>query len=288
MPQKMKHRYHVKKPRQETLFFAPDPTKPITIIIHGTRLPPLLLATVPLLRYHVFTPPGLHKAADVSSFYLKARCAQSLSCSDPKQFPYDNIYLFGWSGKLSFTTRHQASAQLYELLKALRQNPTYKNTPLTIITVSHGGNVALGMGSFIPKDQVQKPLVDRLILLCCPIQEATQDYAHKNAFKKIYHLFGSKDLIQILDPQGLYSASEMGCSPSKFFSQRVFAAPGDHIVEVEIKCGKRSVGHTSFTFPRFFKKIPYLLERIEEPSALRRNKDGYYLLNSVLPREKKA
>lgn len=277
----------IKKPSfKKASTFTPDPTKPITILIHGTRLPPLLLATVPLLHYNVYTPQGLHKAADVSSLYLKARCAQALSISDPVNFPYENMYLFGWGGKLSFTTRKQAAIELYALISQLRQNPLYAKTPLTIITVSHGGNVALGMGSLVPEIPLQKPLVDRLILLCCPIQEATQYHAHKNAFNEVYHLFGSKDLIQTLDPQGWYNAQEMGCTPLTFFSQRVFTCPGDHIKQAEITCGKRSFGHASFSFPRFFRKIPHLLNTLKEPTSLKRSSTGNYILNTVIPKEK--
>jgi hypothetical protein len=260
----------------------PTPDKPITILIHGTRMPPPLMMTVPGLARQITTPSGLHRASKVDFTYLFSRLAHTYDAVDHEQYPLENSYLFGWSGALSFTSRKKAAERLYGYLRQIRNDVRYKNTPITIITVSHGGNVGLNLGAVAQEKGDTTLAIDRLVLLCSPIQDATEKYANSPIFKKVYHLYSSGEMIQVADPQGMYDKKDMACSPEKFFSHRFIKDAAPHVVQAEIQYKKRTLCHVDFGMPHFSKRFPAVLAYLEDEELckqLSKNSEGAWLLD---------
>lgn len=183
------------------------PTVPprITIWIHGTRgsafLPIHASKRLTQVEQEVaLCPRGLNRAADLPASYHQRRIAHILSSIDPEQFPFETFYCFGWSGDLDPMARMSAAQHLSHRLEPVIQDYQlqYGCMPqITLITHSHGGNVALNL----VKVSADNLTIDRLILLACPVQEETESYIFHSMFKKIYSLHSHTDMIQILDMQ---------------------------------------------------------------------------------------
>ena len=263
-PRKSAEQVHnIKNEKYVFIDSMPDPKKPITILIHGTRLPALLLFALPPLAACVVTPPGFHHANAVGIQYAFSHMAETFDQEDHDQFPLENFYLFGWSGELSFKARRKAGGQVYRFLRKIRDLPEYKNTPITVITISHGGNVALSVPVEAAKEHYEGVLADRLVLLCCPVQEATEKCASSSVFKKVFNIFSPGDMVQVMDPQGLYPAYETDRA-KEVFSHRTFSAPA--ITQVEVCHRGRALSHVDFAMSNFQKCLPRLLKTVEQKS----------------------
>ncbi len=189
----------------------------IIIWIHGTRsheiFPPTYISPhkkneFPSFRY---SPYGLHPMLTLDPDLHVYSIVESLHLSDPLLYPREHIYLFGWSGAFSREGRTAAGATLYEQLSSLvsaYKNYYAKEPLLTIITHSHGGNVALEAAATAQKNCLHKEcsplIVDKLVLLACPVQEHTHTHTESLFFKKIYSIHSHKDYFQILDMQGFH------------------------------------------------------------------------------------
>lgn len=246
----------------------------ITVIIHGT-MPPNFVLLIPAARRFLYNPSGLTQAKLLPQKYHFAKLAHKLSVIDPKNFPEDNVYLFGWSGHLSPQIRKDSAQLLYSQLKNLAQQYTLNNQDVTfrLITHSHGGNVALNLANFFDNDLV----VAELILLACPIQTATAQLANSQLFKQVFNIHSHIDLIQVADPQGFYeckkvfqqdgskAALEFWSQKLKFdvFSYRHFA-PTHNVHNIKVVVGKRSLLHIEFIFQRFFGLLPLLLQKTHD------------------------
>ena len=190
---------------------APAPKLPtITVWIHGTKPQEFLTNRLSKLAQNLETTlfgyeQGLHNVASLTSNQNNYLLAKELSDNYPQQFPWEHFYVFGWSGKLNHTERQLAAKDLYHALKelVLRYQKEYCITPqITLITHSHGGNVALNMAAIIDKDC--SVVINRLILLACPVQNYTMNLVKSPLFKRIYSIHSHTDMFQILDPQGLH------------------------------------------------------------------------------------
>ena len=249
---------------QESVFnkdLLPTSSKPITILIHGTCLP--LMASLPGLSQQMRTPSGLCRVSSLNDWYHYARLARLLNSGSRRRFPLDNAYVFGWSGALSFKERKKAAESLYHAIRAIRNDPLSAKTPITLITVSHGGNVALNLAALTQEHNDTSLKINRLILLCCPVQDATQEYVNAPLFERVFHLYSSQDLIQIIDPQGFYAEDDTGHSASSFFSERIFKNAHSHVIQAEIRRRRRSLAHVDFAFPYFIKRLPIILKKLE-------------------------
>ena len=189
----------------------PPPHKPIpvTVWVHGTRpssfLPQLKRDVKQSLDAVTHAPVGLHNAQSLETSLKHYKITKALADADATQFPFEHFYVFGWSGDLDQTARQGAAFDLYTELIGLVQ--TYKNyygqaPNLTLISHSHGGNVALEMTRFYKEDE--SLLINRFIAMACPVQKATARYTSHAMFKKIYALHSHLDMVQILDPQRLH------------------------------------------------------------------------------------
>jgi hypothetical protein len=240
----------------------------MTVWIHGTTFSPFL-------RYFHAGPRGLRHISTYSPRLLfptaPHRNAQILASLDPKRFSYAHFYTYGWLGKLSFTARRQAAQDLQACL--LKELDMYQakhgiRPKLRLITHSHGGNVALNLAHV--KEAGSNLVVDELILLACPVQQATQCCVKDPMFKKVYSLYSNDDLFQIADPQGVYSYESQGRVKLKgqtraqkpFFSTRTFPHHAN-VVQACLMFNKRPLSHADFIFKKFIKSLPLILDELD-------------------------
>ncbi len=182
----------------------------ITVWIHGTKSQEFLINRLSKIAQNLETKlfgyeQGLHNVASLTSNQNNYLLAKELSDNYPQQFPWEHFYVFGWSGKLNHASRQLAAKNLYHALKelVLRYQKEYCITPqITLITHSHGGNVALNMAAIVDKDC--SLVINKLILLACPVQNYTMDLVKSPFFKRIYSIHSHTDMLQVLDPQGLH------------------------------------------------------------------------------------
>ena len=182
----------------------------ITVWIHGTKSHEFLINQLSKLSQNLEVKlfgykQGLNKVASLTSNQNNYLLAKELSDNYPEQFPWEHFYVFGWPGKLNHAGRQLAAKDLYHALKelVLCYKKEYCIIPqITLITHSHGGNVALNMATIEDKDC---PLIiNKLILLACPVQNYTMDLVKSPLFKRIYSIHSHTDMLQILDPQWLH------------------------------------------------------------------------------------
>ena len=241
------------RPREALTALAPQHPS-VTVWIHGTRF-----------FYHRFYQQGipyhegLLKTEGATLPYKLKTIGTTLCKTDPTRFNPSHFYIFGWSGKLCFIEREKAAANLYrelsDLVKSYEQTHNY--TPyIRIIAHSHGGNVALNLAL-----QPQEPslIIDELILLACPVQEKTKYLVENPMFKKIYALSSALDIIQIIDPQGMYKHRG---KPNTFFSKRNFPHR-EGLAQMKVKVDRRAITHFEFTQRPFLRLLPNILTGID-------------------------
>ena len=236
----------------------------ITIWIHGTRLLPN-----PIFRAYIYCPLGLNPITILDNTYHIRQLADAMIEADPVRYPLDNFYVFGWSGRLSEQERTLASIRLYGELICLRD--TYEKEHgvrphIRIITHSHGGNIALQLARIKqPKDDL---VIKELVLLACPVQNKTMKYIEDPLFDKVYSLYSSLDILQILAPQFFYrierkKGNKQGSELKiPFFSSRRFC-PTPKLAQIKIKLNGRAIFHSKFTCASFTRLLPQLLESVD-------------------------
>jgi hypothetical protein len=136
------------------------------------------------------------KAAAPHAVPAYIACANLVSQEDVDH----RAYTFGHLGLLSGNYRRDAAQDFYDALCAtiyeLQQQ--HQNVKITIVTHSHGGNIALNLAYW--EDQKKQGLkIDNLVMLGCPIQAETAHYAFNPLFKRVYNLYSDGDIIQNAD-----------------------------------------------------------------------------------------
>lgn len=246
----------------------PSPNKPITIFVHGGGRPMSYIFAFP--GFHTDCPHGIWAAKDLCkcSCNLGHKVSDILSESDPQMFPFDSFYIFGWSSMLSFSVRKKYGRALYHVIKQLRDNPKYKNTPINIVTHSHGGNVALNVAAAAYDHNDDRPLIDNLVLMGCPVVVDTDEWISAPTFKKVFALYSQSDFTQVIDLQCIYQRKYRACLHCPFFSQRIFKnAPG--VIQAEIKFNNRSsTGHLGFVSEYFLNKLPDIIRYLSNENKL--------------------
>ena len=229
---------------------------PATIYIHGTLFQTQRHATTPRRGLYHYSSKDCPES---SREYID----RALHLGNPTQFPQEHFYKFYWSGKLHSVDRKKAAEDLLSVLEVSKG-------PITIIAHSHGCNVALVMGEIAQQRKKTSALVDRLILLAPPVQEATSTYVNSPIFKRVYSLYSTADVAQVVDPQIWYSSTTM---PGHIFSKRTFAA-SPKLLQARVLIIGQSPGHQDFIQPRFFKQlfdIIDLLDRAQSQGTLQEN-----------------
>ncbi len=249
---------------------------PVTLFIHGTLPLEPILHLPPVYRFFR-CPQGITKLSDLPESHTTDFLTM-LSAKYPQDFPRDHCYAFGWSGDLNHTVRKESAYELYKDLIKLKKEYAQTNNDifLRILTHSHGGNVALCLKH--AADTYATPIhltIDELILLACPVQVETADYAKDTLFQKVYSIHSHHDILQVIDPQGLHAfleylknfGLEFTLSNLKelgpLFSERHFPKYCP-VVELNVKYTHRELLHIEFLLPKFLESLPQLIERMKE------------------------
>ncbi len=156
-----------------------------------------------------------------------------LSLCPIKQKTY--YYTFGWSGLLSFKTRHLDAQCLYSNLVALTNEKKKRSgiePKIRLIGYSHGANICLNLAKVKKeKPYASIPLqIDELILLGAPIQRETEQLIENPIFKKIYSFYSRSDHVQKKD----MLSSQQLFSKRVFRNRREFTLPSS-LTQIEIK-----------------------------------------------------
>ncbi len=251
-----------------------DKSHVTTIWIHGTRL---IKHFMP--QEHYYSPSGIKHIDDIPPHYHMYKIAQKLSSLDPNFLQKHNFYLFGWSGELCYKARKKAGNQLCKALNALSQKYYSEHNIMhsfRILTHSHGGNVALNLAY-----ESTKFTVSKLILLACPVQEWTKKAIECPLFERVYSFFSRCDLLQIIDPQGMYKENKTG----PLLSKRLFSQ-NPKLIQVEIKIYGRSLLHIEFRLGHFLYKLPVTLKTLKEndrKNRLQENRYDYTIIDIKKP-----
>lgn len=242
----------------EQNYICPD----ITVWIHGTRLTPRAVA--PLFFYSI---PGLQSAQKYDTKYHARKIANNLIAADPETFTLEHFYFFGWTGKLSFNARKQAAQDLHNELQNLKKKyyDLYHAYPkIRIITHSHGGNVALNLAGLENKEKLS---IAELILLACPVQTQTMHFIQDPCFEKVCSFYSESDIMQVIDPQGLYKNKVPHTS---LFSKRRFPDQ-KNLIQVKT-CGKnRGLSHIEFLMHTFTQQLPLVLNTLKHSNSEERH-----------------
>lgn len=262
--------HQAQQPTPSSSIAPQENKKIINVLIHGTRLMPESFEGNLL-----YTGKGLIPMNTIKDTYIEKKAANILNKIDPKEYPLDHFYFFGWSGQVSFDDRAKGGEQLYEALKKI-VNDTPSTTPVKIrvITLSHGGNVATSMAKPYHEDTsaTKKPTIDELVLLCSPVMVSTQINASSPLFKKIFHIYSHMDPVQVADPLFAQSSSNPNKEDDGYLPDRIFDAKKHPALKGKLKQANTffsqgtkhlGIGHTEFAFPFFMKKLPGVIKTMD-------------------------
>lgn len=228
---------------------------PITIWIYGT-----LLLKKSFFYTYFDGITGLKKASELfKSPKYPGKIARWISNQKIISFPLETFYFFGWTGKLNNSERWNAAQILHTQLKQLISDyqSTFGHYPqIRLICHSHGGNVALYLAQ-LEENNPSNIIIENLVLLACPVQRCTIKYIEAPLFKKIYALYSSLDVIQVLAPQHPYYRP---------FSAKRFPT-NSKTIQAKIKINGHALLHTSFTKQRFVRLLPTILKELEFDSG---------------------
>lgn len=243
--------------RRKLYFIAEQPTAcvpqhrqaepTITIWIHGAR--PFAANTYNL---------GLKSPTQFDPNDYVAQSAYALIKADPNKFPLDHFYIYSWSGILDFAERQRASFILYtEIVKLIdKYKKLHDIVPkIRIMAHSHGGNVALNLALNADNSFI----VDELIVLAIPVQAKTHKLAHSPMFKRIFSLYSTIDVGQIIDPQLLYRGSDTYL----LFSGQRFT-PQENLMQVKIKINGAACQHIQFNDVPTLTVMPQILDQLRQ------------------------
>lgn len=251
----------------------------ITIFIHGT-LPPAPLLKIPVVEAFFHVPRGLTKATEVEEKYHTSKIAHLLINHESVNFSKEHFYLFGWSGKLRFAARKEAAADLFNHLYMLKKQHESENIKLhiTLITHSHGGNVALSLVPLAQENPEKKVTINELILLACPVQVETEAHVHDSLFTQVFSLYSHHDILQVLDPQGIHlfteSLKHYGLEFTvkhlkqlgPLFSARRFKA-SPKVTQLNVRHTNRELFHMEFLLPSTINALPDLINQMKAHAA---------------------
>ncbi|HLJ30824.1 MAG TPA: hypothetical protein VKU36_00150 [Candidatus Babeliales bacterium] len=282
-----RQKLHIDLPSVTTDIIHHSDVPPITIWIHGTLI--------------IYTP-SYHKIFNNKSVLLPINqlpenhhfrmIAETISEHDAEHFPKEEFYIFGWSGKLKNKEREHAAQALYHGISTLveQYEKKYGCAPtIRIIAHSHGGNVALNMARLRPSyantsEGFQQGFVGQahvapsthpfhiksLILLACPVQEKTMHLICTPLFERVYSLYSSFDIIQILAPEFKQARTAHLYKPKRRqyrykllpFSSRVFPTYS-HLTQAKIKINNHPLFHTQFSRKEFVQLLPTILHKLD-------------------------
>lgn len=244
----------------------------ITVYVHGTLFNwRNILATIPVASQLTYVPDGLTLVKNLDKEAIAHSLARDFCKKDSKRFVYDNFYAFGWSGKWSFEERDKSSKFLSEELVKISSEYEQENgikPVIRIVTFSHGGNVALGMASYLPKNfEVE------VICIGCPIQPETENWMVSDCFSKIYVISSLNDIIQVSDPINIYRNMRRD-NAQQLLSKRFSDYDGTKLKQACVSVNGTYLGHYEL-FQLFNKHVPAVLNRLDALSEIHGTKKFY-------------
>lgn len=240
----------------DPIILPDDGNSMITVFIHGTRIFPKFYA-----QELFYSPDGLKHISQIEKASHMHTIAHALAKADPARFSVQSFYTFGWNGNLDFNERKKAAHDVYKALKAFSDSYVAKfgkSPRLCIITHSHGGNVALNLAAAVQDAHDKLFHVDELVLLACPVQKETKNYVTDSIFGRVYSLCSCNDVLQVIDPQGLYKDKEQ----TPVFSERYFEV-NPHVLQSKIKHRGRYILHIEFLKKYFYTQLPAIMNSMD-------------------------
>jgi hypothetical protein len=231
----------------------------ITVWVHGST------TMKPLSSYVHGCPDGLHKIMDLPRKYRLRSFVKDLSKVYPARFPADHFYAFGWAGELDFALREREAralyAQLQKLVAAYRAQHGV-DPVIRLITHSHGGNVVLNLAKVRdPRDSFKV----EAIILACPIQKATSGLAADPFFTKVYSFYSTLDMIQIVDPQGMYIMEGNEKRQLQLSERRLPWSA--NMRQARLTINGHGLMHLAFITRSFVRLLPMIVDAVEQWEA---------------------
>jgi len=237
---------------------APD----VTIWVHGT-----LIFRKPMYHYIFNDTSSLVPITSLPTDHHFYILANTIAERDPEHFPLQEFYIFSWSGQLKNQERINAAHKLHDEIIALAKHYQEKygcEPTIRIIAHSHGGNVVLNMAHI--KNPLHPFRIKALILLACPVQDKTMHLISTPMFQRVYSLYSSLDMIQIIAPQFERIKTKNGRRKKQYnilpFSSRTFPIYS-HLTQSKIKINDFPISHTRFSTNEFAAMLPAVLQKLE-------------------------
>ncbi|MFH1254283.1 MAG: hypothetical protein V1646_02515 [bacterium] len=151
-----------------------------------------------------------------------------------------HFYAFGWDGYLSQKSRLSNAKILYSSLineiNKIKSNLNLKDKDLELILIghSHGGNVLLNLAK-MNKEINGNLKVDKLILFGAPVQSETEELINDEMFRKIYSLYSTNDIVQIMD----IISTQDDISKRRYKNSNIKSK----LVQIELKIGNKKPCH---------------------------------------------
>lgn len=229
--------------------------RPAIIFIHGTsngtrKGTPELANWFAGAKAYITKENSLIPVADLKDDYVAKKIAGELVRYNPEKYSLENAYAYTWNGALSNDERRFAAQKLIELLKEKGI------TNIECYAHSHGGNVLMHAARLIERLGC-KITIEKAVLFACPVQDETLPHLEAPCIKKVVSLFSTKDRIQILDPQKLWSKKA-----TSFFSRKRFAANlsnTEKLKEAEIRIDGDGTQHGDFIKEPFLSRMPEII-----------------------------
>jgi len=248
-------------------------SKIITLYIHGTKV-------LPGVNYFMqgYFPAGLHQAESLCESYHPLSLISTLSTGKVPLCNRKDLYLYGWNGNLWPSSRLNAAKDCKKAI--LEQLITKEHSPenpliLRLLTHSHGGAVGLYLAGIIEEENL--PIeIKELILMGCPMQERTEALAACKCIKKIYNLYSEQDIIQIIDPQGIYP-DVCNTQGLPLFSYRILNFSQKNMWNIGIKLNNKSLGHSDFIHTTFLRYIQQIINKAQK------HEHGHITINVIDP-----
>lgn len=238
----------------------------LTVWIHGTKF-----SLDKLFREEFNAKPGLKHVKELPCANRITLRMKALADHCAEFFPYESVYCFCWSGKLSTFERETAAEKLHQTLYDLMNEYESKyhcRPKIRLVCHSHGSNVALNLAR-INAQKENKVRIDSLILFACPVQCETKEYVYDSMFEKIYSLYSPLDWVQIVAPQWTcrfknIDGETVACRNQWLpLSERRFSHTPS-LRQAWIKMNNRALSHADFTTQRFLRCMPILLDAMDE------------------------
>ncbi|MBP6869478.1 hypothetical protein KBC04_01180 [Candidatus Babeliales bacterium] len=236
----------------------------ITIFVHGTYLMRKILQYSPY-RQQIYCPQGLTLAKNLPSHYHFSKIAHGCVACDNESYSIEQFYVFGWQSEhVSDAARKKAAKvlveQMYEVVVDyyVRHQVVPK---IRLIGFSHGGNVILHAADYVPFYADMNDLEIEAWLFGTPVQVVTHDLVNSDCFSNIYSIYSKKDVVQVLDPQGLRDRS---LTKNHFWSGRTFCE-FSRCVQVDFTVNGQAIAHAYYNF--IFQYFPKIKKIIEEKSG---------------------